>query len=260
MLIDGLVIAGPNLFAPAVGLQAVLTEAAANGVDAVVVAPGRPHDYALPPANERLAAESQSLDNVTRLGRVDPLQGAQAVAEARRCLDDLHCAGLFLHPGEESFGLAAATDVVREAASRAAPVIVAAGVYGLSEPLQFLDLARNVPDAVILMTSGGQINISGLSMIDAWAALTRAPNLRVMSNGEYRQDFLERLARDLGPERLVFGSFAPYHEQGFEVARIRSARLDREERRLVEGGNAQELFSIPQIEASSPGPGGVGRQ
>jgi predicted TIM-barrel fold metal-dependent hydrolase len=243
--IDALVLAGTSLFAATLPLRDVLSASLANGVDAVVVAPGRPRTYALPPANDRLAAESSGHGNVLRLCRVDPLQGAQALAEARRCIDALGCAGLFLHPGEEAFPLSAATELVRFAASRGAPVVVAAGLYGLSEPLQFLDLARDVPDATIVMTSGGQMNISGLSMTDAWAALTRAPGLHVMSNGEYRQDFLERIAQELGPERLMFGSFSPYNDQGFELARIRSAGFEPAARHLIECGNAQRLFGFP---------------
>ena len=37
------------------------------------------------------------------------------------------------------------------------------------------------------MTTGGQINISGLSVVDAWLALTTTPNLHVLTNGVYRQ-------------------------------------------------------------------------
>src|SRR3954466_14448320 len=241
MLIDALVMAGPNLFAPSRRLVDVLSAARSHGIEAVVVAPGRPPEYALGPANDMLAADAEGRSEVTRLGRVDPLQGRQAVAEARRCLEALGCAGLFLHPGEECFPVRAAVDVLHVAAESGAPVVVAAGLYGVSEPLQILDVAREVPEAPIVMTSGGQINISGLGMADAWAALTRAPSLHVMTNGEYRQDFIEKLATEL-PGRMMFGSFSPYFDQDFELARIRSARLSEVARREVEHASADRLF------------------
>lgn len=243
MLLDALVIVGPNLFAPSRRLADVLADARTHGIDAVVAVPGRPPEYALGPANDALAAEAEGRTDVARLGRIDPLQGLQAVAEARRCLGELGCRGLFLHPGEECFPVHAARDVLRVAADAGAPVVVAAGLYGLSEPLQILSVAQEVPDTPIVMTSGGQINISGLSMVDAWAALDRAPNLHVMTNGEYRQDYLERLAVDL-PGRMLFGSFAPYFDQGFEVARVRSARLTAEARQEVEAAVSQRLFRL----------------
>jgi len=244
MLIDALTIAGPNLFLPTPALPEMLATSSGNGVDFVVVAPGRPYDYVLPPANDRLAAEAASLPNVACLGRIDPLQGANAIAEARRCLQVLGCAGLLLHPREEAFRVRTAVDVLRVAADAGAPVVVVAGAYGLSEPLQILQLANSVPDATVIMTSGGQINISGLGIIDAWTALERNSNLYVMTNGEYRQDYLERLVRELDPRRVLFASLSPYFDQGFEVARIRSATMDAEARLLVEGANAARLFGL----------------
>lgn len=244
MRVDALAVASPNLFKAGLAVDELVATSLDRGLDMVVVAPGRPFDYALEPANDQLAAACTELQHVARLGRVDPLQGAKAVAEARRCLRELHCVGLFLQPGEECFRLPEAVKVVKVAAAAGAPVVIAAGLYGQSEPLQLLSLSRAVPDAIIIMTSGGQINISGLSMIDAWAALTRSPNLYVMTNGEYRQDYIERIARDLGPERMLFASYAPYYDQGYELARIANADLDAEARQQVEGGNAQRLFGL----------------
>ena len=107
-----------------------------------------------------------------------------------------------------------------------------------------LELACAYPTVAIVMTSGGQINISGLGMLDAWLALQRAPNLHVMTNGEYRQDFIERLARDLDPARLLQGSFTPYFDMQYERTRVASAHLDNAARSLVEGGNACRLFHL----------------
>jgi predicted TIM-barrel fold metal-dependent hydrolase len=244
MTVDALVVAAPNLFRSSAPLHAIVTQAATHGIRAVVAAPGRPPAYALPPANDALAEAARGLLGVARLGRVDPLQGAAAVREVRRCLTELRCNGIFLHPGEEAFPLRAAVAVVAEAASHGATTVIATGHYGLSEPLQVLQLADAVPGANIVMTSGGQINISGLGMIDAWAALQRNDRLHVMVNGEYRQDYIERLVSDLDPRRVLFGSFSPYYDQGFELERVRSARMSDASRSLLEGGNAARLFVL----------------
>jgi predicted TIM-barrel fold metal-dependent hydrolase len=244
MRVDALAIAGPNLFKPAPAVHDLVNSSAARGLDKVIIVPGRPRDYRLPPANDRLATECRDEPKAAWLARVDPLQGSDALAEAERCINKLGCVGLFLHPGEECFRLPCAIDVVRVAADAGVPVVVAAGLYGQAEPLQFLTLARTVREASIVMTSGGQINISGLSMIDAWAALSRAANLYVTTDGEYRQDYIERIASQLGPERLLFASFSPYYDQDFELSRIASAKLDASSRLAVEGGNAQRLFRL----------------
>ncbi len=245
MIVDAFVIAGPNRFRRGQELPETIDAAVACGIEGLVAAPGRPLDYHLEPANERLAeAARASSFPVSRLGRIDPLGGSRAVAEARRCLGDLGCAGLFLHPGEEAYPVREATAVVEVAEEAGAPVVIATGTYALSEPLQVLELAAAHPTVPIVMTSGGQINISGLGMLDAWLALQRAPNLHVLTNGEYRQDFIERLARDLDPRRLMFASFSPYFDVRYERRRVTSARLDHDTRRLVEGENARQMFRL----------------
>jgi predicted TIM-barrel fold metal-dependent hydrolase len=246
MIIDALVVAGENRFRAGPTLAELAAAADAAGIEGLVAAPGRPLDYHLGPANEALADAAGSVDMpVARLGRVDPLDGDRAIAEAARCLDELGCAGLFLHPGEEAFPIRLASPVVTVAATRGVPVVVAAGAYALSEPLQLFEFARTHPDLTMVMTSGGQLNISGLGMADAWLALERAPNLHVMTDGVYRQDFIERLAEDLDPHRLLAGSFAPYFDLGYERRRVLSACLTPAARALVEGGNAQRLFALP---------------
>ena len=245
MRIDALTVIGPDLFRPTPDLAQTIDESAACGIDGIIAAPGRPRDYHLAPANDALAAAAVDRHEiVARLARIDPNQGAEAVAELRRCVTELGCRGAFLHPAEECFAARTAVDVVGAAAALGLPVVIASGLYALSEPLQVLQLAEKVPDATIIMTTGGQINISGLSMTDAWTALSRHPNLCVMTNGEYRQDFIERLANDLDPMRVLFATFAPTFDRGYESKRIASARLSPHVRRQVESENARRLFTV----------------
>lgn len=244
MRIDALTVIGPDLFRATPDLARTMAESAACGIDAIVAAPGRPHDYHLPPANDALAAATDGRTDVARLARVDPNQGERAAAEVRRCVERLGCCGVFLHPAEECFAVRSAIDVVGAAADLGVPVVVASGLYAMSEPLQVLQLAEAVPAATIVMTTGGQINISGLSMIDAWIALSRHPNLCVMTNGEYRQDFIERLANELDPQRVLFATFAPTFDRSYETKRIANARLSADVRAQVESGNAARLFRL----------------
>jgi uncharacterized protein len=245
VLVDALMLLGENRFGPALEVPEALAFCERLGIAKLVAAPARPFDYHLEPANERLAAAARaSGGRLAALGRVDPLNGRAAEAEALRCLDDLGCVGLFLHPGEESFPVVAARHVFEVAAEHGAPVVVAAGWFALSEPLQVAQASADVPDLPVILTNGGQINISGLSMTDAWLALTSHDNLFVMTNGEYRQDFIERLTSEFNPERVLYGSCAPVFDPVFEHKRIRSARMTDEARSAVEGANAARLFHL----------------
>jgi predicted TIM-barrel fold metal-dependent hydrolase len=242
--IDALSLAGPDLFRSALTLDEVVEHSLELGTDGIVVAPGRPPAYHLPPANDSLASACADRERIVRLARVDPNQGDAARDEVVRCVTELGCVGVFLHPGEESFAIRRAVDVARTAGALGVPVVVTAGLYALSEPLQVAELAARAPDTTIVMSTGGQINISGLSMADAWTALERHQNLHVLTNGEYRQDFIERLANELDHRRVMFATFAPVFDRAFETARITNARLPVDVRRAVELDNARRLFQF----------------
>ncbi|MEO6827172.1 MAG: amidohydrolase family protein [Microbacteriaceae bacterium] len=244
MRVDSLLILGPSLVGDSLSVADAVRIGGESGVDAFVAAPAKPREYLLSIANDALAAAAAGKPNLHRLARVDPNQGAGAIAELRRCVDELGCVGLFLNPDEELFRAQDAAPVVRAARDLGIPTVISAGMPARSEPLQILELAREVPDATIVLTSGGQLNISGLSMVDAWVALTAHDNLYVLSDGEYRQNYLERIVRELGAERLLFASSAPRFDQRFELARITNLALSPAERALVEGENAARLFVL----------------
>lgn len=242
-MIDALMLLGENRFGRTLTVDEALSFADEQGLDGIVAAPARPTGYHLEPANEALArAADGSAGRIIPLGRVDPLEGTRAIREAERCIRELGCAGLFLHPGEEACPVRLARPILVAASGMGVPVVIATGLFSLSEPLQVAELAVDVPGIAVVMTNGGQINISGLSMIDAWQALTTTPNLHVLTNGEYRQDFIERLASELDHRRVLYASFAPAFDLRFELARIRSARLSDAARAAIEHDNAERLF------------------
>ena len=153
--------------------------------------------------------------------------------------------GLLLHPWEETFAANSerAVSLAAQAAALGYPVVVEAGHPLVAEALSLADLARQV-DGTVVMTRGGQVNMAGLAQQSADLALAAAPNLRALSAGMYRQDWLERCVEQFGAERLLHGSCAPVFDLGYELERVRRAKMGDDERAAVMGGNAMALFGL----------------
>ena len=244
IVFDSLVFLGRAFSGTELGVDDLLGAMESLGIDRAAVCPVKPPDYHLPPENDRVAsAVRQHPDKLVFLCRVDPNR-ADAVPEAIRCFDELGARGLLLHPAEELFR---ANDprldpVVAEAARRHRQVLVVSGYPWVSEPLQVAALAARFPATSFIMTNGGQFNISGLGMADAWMALEQCPNLCVQTAGEYRQDFIENVASTFGGRRILFASSSPQFDQRYELARARQAVLSDDQQHLMLGGAASQLF------------------
>jgi predicted TIM-barrel fold metal-dependent hydrolase len=217
-----------------------------HGIARAILVPLKPVGYHLEPENDRIAgAVAAHPDRFVGFARVDPWQGDATLAEARRALS-LGLVGLFLHPFEEQF---AANDeivfplmeLLRE---RAYPLLLAGGYPGFSHPSQIGDLARQFPDVTIIATHGGQLNISGLLLADAGRMLRANPNVMMETSGIYREDFIEDTVKELGAERVVFGSNSPYMDAGFETLRVRLAHLSADEKALLGHANLERILRL----------------
>jgi predicted TIM-barrel fold metal-dependent hydrolase len=244
--IDAFTFVGESLFGYSQSAAELLARMDAAEVDAAIVCPVKPFDYHLAPANDLVAEATAGQARLVGLARVDPNRGAEALAELDRALQVLHLRGLFLHPWEDHFRVNGprVAPLMQRCAALGAPVMIAAGYPWLSEAAQIGDLAGRFPDVQIVMTHGGQINISGLGQADAFDALRRHSNVSIETSGVYRQDFLEEVAATLGAERVLFGSNSPLMDVRLEVERARWARLPERARLLILGGNAQRIFTL----------------
>jgi len=242
---DSLVFLGRAFSGAEFGVDALLRQMDELGIDRAAVCPAKPPDYHLPPANDLVASAVASHSNrLVFLCRADPNR-SDAPHEVQRCFDQLDARGLFLHPAEELFRVhdPRVDPVVVEAGRCNRPVLIASGYPWVSEPLQVAALAARFPTVPFIMTNGGQFNISGLGMADAWIALEQRPNLSVQTTGEYRQDFIENVASEFGGARILFASSAPCFDQRFELARAREAVLSQDDQHLVLGGAAGQMFA-----------------
>src|SRR3954454_11415005 len=193
VIVDALTYAGASLYGEGRTLEELLADAPGAGLDYLVAAPAKPRDYDLAGASERLAEEcGTGAGRAVGLARLDPWQD-DAADRLPTLLEHPAVRGLLLHPWEETFPANGerALALARQAAAAGRPVLVEAGHPLVAEALSLADLARNV-DGTVVMTRGGQVNMSGLAQQSADLALGAAPNLRALSAGMYRQDWLER--------------------------------------------------------------------
>jgi uncharacterized protein len=245
VIVDALVYAGECLFGGGRGLSELLAAGVDAGIDSVVAAPAKPRDYDLAAASLLLADECQaSAGRAVCLARLDPWQD-DAAERLAVLLEHPAVRGLLLHPWEETFPANGerAVALAVQTGALGYPVVVEAGHPLVAEALALADLARRV-DGTIVMTRGGQVNMSGLAQQSADLALAAAPNLCALSAGMYRQDWLEGCVRQFGAARLLHGSCAPVFDLGYELERLRHAQMDDAERAAVLGGNAAALFGL----------------
>jgi predicted TIM-barrel fold metal-dependent hydrolase len=245
-VVDGLVFLGQSHFGSSLDSTGALTGLNAVGAGFAIAVPAHPHHRSFVEANDEVLAAAGSADGrLVALARVDPWDGIEALAELQRAVA-AGARGLFLHPSEEHFHVndqRLVRPLLEEAASLAVPVMLAAGFHLYAEPLQLGAAAAWTPDNPVVLTNGGQFNISGMMNFDAELAL-RNPNVYVQTTAMYREDFLERVVAVFGAEHLIYASGAPAFQMSYERVRVDRAHFSVEQRELILGGNSARIFGI----------------
>jgi len=222
------VMVGDSIQGDSLTVDELIAEMTRLSIARAILCPVRPYSYDYTSSNDLVAdARNAHPGRFHAFGRIDARQ-PEAALEAERCLGRLQMDGLYLHPWEDNICAADHRfDPILEVLQRhRAPVLIATGYPLLSEALQVADLAGRFPDVKVVMTNGGQINISGLGQRSAWLALQNHENLYITTSGVYREDFLEEVATQLGGHRLVFASQAPQFDMDFELHRVLWAHVD----------------------------------
>jgi uncharacterized protein len=244
MTIDALCFLGVSRFGYELGAEDAIRALDAEGISTAVVAPMHTRDGDMAKANAELArVVTDSGGRFIGTARVDPWDGESAVEQLTYAVTEGGARAVVLHPDEEHFQI---NDIrLRPIAERVnelgVPIIVATGFHCVSEAVQVGRFALWCPGVPVIMTNGGQLNISGLGQFDAELAL-RLPNVHILTSGVYRDDFLERTVKTFGAERVLFASAAPQFDFAYELRRVRQVHLTGDERQLLLSGNAKRIF------------------
>jgi predicted TIM-barrel fold metal-dependent hydrolase len=175
---------------------------------------------------------------------VNPWDGAAALEEIRRCVEELGFVGLKLHPTLHGYRLAdhGLMDPVFSAARDLGVIVTCHGASDLyNNPREFSEMAGTFPDVPLLMVHMGYfwetdlaIEVSGQHP-NLYLDTSRAPIFEIA-----------QAVREIGPEKVIWGTDSPFVDYELEfqkMARVGSA----DAYELVMGANISRLLeAVPR--------------
>ncbi len=219
------------------------------GIERVVVSMGM--SFVHDPSPEELRRQNDDVlravrfapDRVFGFVYVNPKYVAESLREMDRCVRDGPMVGVKLwvamHCNEPSLD-----PIVRRAVELKAPILqhtylkVTGNLPGESTPADLVELARRHPDASFLCAHTGADWERGIRWIRAvnnvWADVCGSDPTAGM---------VEMAVRELGAERVVYGSDFPGRSFASQLAKVTSADLPEAGRGLILGGNLRRLLS-----------------
>ena len=153
--------------------------------------------------------------------------------------------GLKIHPDTHTCPADdPAYDWIWQLAERTESVVLAHTFAGTpwSDPLRFDRVADRFPSIRVILAHAGVTPDGFRRSIDV---CSRHPQLVVDTSGSYMTGhWIRRLVEEIGPDRVLYGSDAPFIDLRYGLGRVIGAGLDDDTLRLVLGGNARALLGI----------------
>jgi len=109
---------------------------------------------------------------------------------------------------------------------------------GMSTPSELAEIAADLPEAMLVCAHAGGEWEKGIRAVRAH------PNIRVETSGfDATSGFVEMAVRELGPERIVFGSHLPSRSLGTELSKVIAADIPEAAKARILGGNYRAMLS-----------------
>lgn len=109
---------------------------------------------------------------------------------------------------------------------------------GQSTPTELAALAAQYPEIKFICAHAGGEWEQGIR------AVRSQPNVLVETSGfDATAGFIEMAVRELGAERIIFGSHLPSRSLGTELGKVLAAQIEEPEKRLMLGENYRQLLA-----------------
>jgi predicted TIM-barrel fold metal-dependent hydrolase len=231
-----------NTNAPAQEREAALKELFANedaaGVEYAVVMPSPTPK----PSNRALYETACQERRAILCCQVNPNDGDAALAEIRQSATEWGMRVLKIMPA--IYHVQMTGPLARRLMETARELGLVVNIHSgseISHPLAIGALCRRFPDVTVLMDHMGYREW----VSDAIEAARDNPNLYLGTTiSSFEPTTIERAVRELGPERVVYGSNWPNCYSDLAVEAIRRQKLGAEAEELILGGNLARILGL----------------
>ena len=207
----------------------------------------RGRDTQVAPANEAAFREIPKVKGLLQYVIVNPLQ-PETYAQAREMLKSPWCVGIKIHPEEHAYRISDHGDELFAFFEEvAAPVMTHSGCPN-SLPADFVPFANRFSQARVLLAHlGNGAGDNGNVDLQVRAVQTaKHGNLWVDTSSarSILPGLVEWAVKELGAERLLFGSDTPLYHVALQRARIECAEISDEEKHRILRDNAIGFFKL----------------
>ncbi len=233
--------------------EEVVRRAKACGVTQTIVSPlagllprGRTTDVVL--ANEAAFREVPKVQGLLQYVIVNPLQ-PKTYEQARRMLKAPWCVGIGeVHPEEHGYRIADhGEELFAFFEEVGAPVMAHSGCPN-SLPAEFVPFANRHPGARVLLAhlgnGAGDNNRADLQVRAVQAAKHGNLWVDTSSARSMLPGLVEWAVKEIGADRLLFGSDTPLYHVALQRVRIEAAEITDEAKRMILCENAARFFNL----------------
>jgi predicted TIM-barrel fold metal-dependent hydrolase len=180
---------------------------------------------------------------------INPHADKEPVKEMDRAIRKLSLKGIKVHPALDGFAIhdEIMHPVMKKAQELQIPVLTHSGwsYFGcgsvFAQPLQCLFLAEQFPKVTFIIAHmGGGNNI----WTDAIKAAKKSENIFLDTTGQSPMA-IEKAIDEIGAERILFGTDAPWAFHILEVKKIEMLKAKPEEKELILGKNIAKILKLP---------------
>lgn len=218
------------------GIAQALISVAAGGIQAEGLADTRR-------ANEAIANAVREHPHRFPVGLagIEVRHGQAGLAEVKRAREELGLKGLVFHPTFEGFGVDSTMfhSLLEALGTERSLVMVHATTDGRGNPTAIAAVASRFPHLQFLLGHPVFTQQQREQCVVAVAA-----NANILLDLAYQSDpaITEFFVGEVGADRILFGSDAPYFDPGAVIASIEAASIKESDRELIFHGNAERLI------------------
>jgi predicted TIM-barrel fold metal-dependent hydrolase len=172
---------------------------------------------------------------------INPNFGEAAVSELETCVCEWGFVALKLMPTHHFVRLVGtvAHALMRKVQGLKIPVTIHSGTF-LGHPLEIAVLAKAFPDVPVIMDHMGY----RYYVAEAIAAAREAPNIYLATTAVMEPHWIRQAVKEIGSDRVLFGSNGPYVCPATQIEVIRQAELSEADEKKVLRENCAKLFKL----------------